>query len=161
MNDRMLRRRVAEALRLRGDLSVRLTHVKTGRQRTITVQNTITYDGIDSPLYLWAPDGVDPADYAFNLLSVGSNNTPPSRGDVGLYQSFLNISIANSGQRVRSTGQVEVRATISPGTSVGETIREFGIILVNNNLFARQTTPDIELTGLFTVDVRWRITVSA
>lgn len=160
MNDRRLRR-IADELRMRGDLSVRLTHVKTGRRKLITVQNTITYDGIDSPLFLWAPDGVSAADYAFNSLMVGSNGTPPTRGDTTMYASFLTISIANGSQRVRSAGQVEVRATISPGTAVGQTIREFGIVLVNNSLFARQTTPDIELTGLFTVDVRWRITVSA
>ncbi len=160
MNNRRLRR-IVDTLRMRGDLSVRLTNVKTGRQKVITVQNTITYAGIDSPLFLWAPDGVSAADYAFNSLSVGSNGTPPTRGDTSMHAPFLAISIANGSQRIRSAGQVEVRATISPGTATGETIREFGIILVNNSLFARQTTPDIELTGLFTVDVRWRITVGA
>lgn len=150
-----------DGLNLRGTLSVTLRRARDGATRRIVVANTITYDGIDSPLCLWAPDGLTLSDYDFRTLRVGDTNVPPTRGDVGLPGEFLSLAIDNGAQRIRSPGQVEVRATIGLADGLGNTCREFGIFLGNGNLFARQTTPDIALTGVFTVVLSWRVAVSA
>lgn len=150
-----------EGIQLRGDLCVTLHRVRDGRRRRIIVRNTITYRGIDSPTYLWAPDALTLADYRFKDLAIGSNATPPTHGDVALLAQFNTISIDTSPQRVRSPGQVEVKATIPNNVSLGQTIREFGILLGNGNLFARQTVPDILLNGVYAVDVSWRFGVTA
>lgn len=151
---------LVDKMALRGDLTVSMRRVSDGRVRRIIVQNTITYRGIDSPLYLWAPDGISQADYAFNALGLGDNATAPTHGDLALLSQFGSLALNSPGNRVRSVGQVEVVATLPAGSLVGNTIREFGIILANGQLFARQTTPDIPLTGLFEIGVSWRITVT-
>lgn len=148
-------------MRLRGDLCVTLRRESDGRTRRIVVRNTITYRGIDSPTYLWAPDGLTLTDYDFRSLAIGSNATPPTHGDVGLLAQFNTIAINTAPQRIRTPGQVEVRATIPNSMSLGQTIREFGILLGNGDLFARQTVPDIALTGVYAVDVSWRFGVTA
>lgn len=150
-----------DVMRLRGNLYVTLRRIRDGKTRRIVVRNTITYRGIDSPTYLWAPDGLTLADYAFQSLAIGSNATPPTHGDVSLLAQFNAISINSAPQRVRSPGQVEVRATIGNSVSLGNTIREFGILLANGDLFARQTVPDILLNGVYAVDVSWRFGVTA
>lgn len=156
-----MRRDFEECMNLRGDLCVRLRRVSDGRTRRIVVRNTITYRGIDSPTYLWAPDGLTLADYDFRTLAVGSNATPPTRGDVSLLAQFTTVAINSAPQRVRSPGQVEVKATIGNAVALGNTIREFGILLGNGDLFARQSVPDILLNGVYSVDVSWRIGVTA
>lgn len=153
--------RQEDVLKLRGDLCVTLRRVRDGKTRKIVVRNTITYRGIDSPTYLWAPDALTLADYRFKDLAIGSNATPPTHGDVSLLAQFNTVSIDASPQRVRSPGQVEVRATVPNTMSLGQTIREFGILLGNGNLFARQTVPDILLNGVYAVDVSWRFGVTA
>ena len=80
---------------------------------------------------------------------------------MSLLAQFNTVSIDASPQRVRSPGQVEVRATVPNTMSLGQTIREFGILLGNGNLFARQTVPDILLNGVYAVDVSWRFGVTA
>jgi hypothetical protein len=153
--------RFDETIRLRGDLCVRLRRIRDGKTRRIVVRNTITYRGIDTPTYLWAPDGLTLTDYDFRTLAIGSNATPPTHGDLGLLAQFNTIAINSAPQRVRSPGQVEVRASVPNSMSLGQTIREFGILLGNGNLFARQTVPDILLNGVYAVDVSWRFGVTA
>ena len=156
-----MRVRREDAVKLRGDLCVTIRRVRDGKTRKLTVRNTITYRGIDSPTYLWAPDGLTLTDYAFHRLAIGSNATPPTYGDVSLLAQFNTVDIDSSPQRVRTPGQVEVRASIPNTMSLGSTIREFGILLANGDLFARQTVPPIELNGVYAVDVSWRFGVAA
>ena len=150
-----------EAMKLRGDLCVTLRRVSDGKSRRIVVRNTITYRGIDTPTYLWAPDGLTLSNYDFRQLAVGSNATPPTRGDTALLAQFHAVAINSAPQRVRSPGQVEVRATIPDNVALGQTIREFGILLGNGDLYSRQTVPDILLNGVYAVDVSWRFGVTA
>lgn len=153
--------RPEDDMRLRGDLCITLRRVRDGKTRRIVVRNTITYRGIDTPTYLWAPDGLTLTNYDFRTLAFGSNATPPTHGDLGLLAQFNTIAINTAPQRVRSPGQVEVRATVPNNVSLGQTIREFGILLGNGDLFARQTVPDILLNGVYAVDVSWRFGVTA
>lgn len=156
-----MRRELASGLILRGDLYVTVTRLKDGRQRRIVRKNTITYNGIDTPLFLWAPDGVTLEDYRIKALVIGDDGTPPTRADLALGNQFFSVSVDNALQRTRSVGQVEVTATIADTDALGNTIREFGLLLGNDQLFSRQIITPIPLTGAYSVAVRWRIGTQA
>jgi hypothetical protein len=152
-------------VRLRGDLSIEITDVNTGRTRRHHVRNTITYAGLNSSLYLWAQDGITPADYQIAKLRPGTNSTPPSRGDVGVIQPMADPAIvlaAANRSVIPATGELVINATL--GTSVGNEalpLCEVGLLLANNQLFARQVHPAFLKTSSFTLTYTWRIAVTA
>ena len=152
-------------VRLRGDLSIEITDVRTGRVRRHHVRNTITYDGLNSSLYLWAQDGINPADYRITQLRAGTNSTPPSRGDIGVIQpatgGLIALAAANRAV-VPATGELVITATL--GTTAGNDVNplcEVGLLLANNQLFARQIHPAFLKTSSFTLTYTWRIAVTA
>lgn len=151
-------------VRLRGDLSIEITDVRTGRVRRHHVRNTITYDGLNSSLYLWAQDGIDPADYRITQLQAGTNSTPPSRGDIGVIQpatgGLIALAAANRAV-VPATGELVITATLGTGDANNFTLCEVGLLLANNQLFARQIHPAFLKTSSFTLTYTWRIAVTA
>lgn len=149
-------------VRLRGDLSIEITDVNTGRVRRHHVRNTITYDGLNSSLYLWAQDGINPADYRITQLQAGTNNTPPSRGDIAVISPVATIALASANRAVvPATGELVITATLGTGAANGSTLCEVGLLLTNNQLFARQIHPAFLKTSSFTLTYTWRIAVTA
>lgn len=151
--------------RLRGDLTIEITDVRTGWVRKHHVRNTITYYGLNSSLYLWSQDGINPADYRITQLQAGTNSTPPSRGDIAVIQpatSGLIALVAANRAVVPATGELVITATL--GTSQGNDtspLCEVGLLLANNQLFARQVHPAFLKTTSFTLTYTWRIAVTA
>ena len=148
--------------RLRGDLTIEITDVRTGRVRRHHVRNTITYDGLNSSLYLWAQDGINPADYRITKLQAGTNSTPPSRGDIAVISSVATIPLVTANRAVvPATGELVITATLGTGAANGSTLCEVGLLLANNQLFARQIHPAFLKTSSFTLTYTWRIAVTA
>lgn len=148
--------------RLRGDLTIEITDVRTGRVRRHHVRNTITYDGLNSSLYLWAQDGINPADYRITQLQAGTNSTPPSRGDIAVISSVATIPLVTANRAVvPATGELVITATLGTGAANGSTLCEVGLLLANNQLFARQIHPAFLKTSSFTLTYTWRIAVTA
>lgn len=150
--------------RLRGDLQILITDVRNQRTRKWTIKNTITYDGLNTPLFLWAPDGVTLSDYALAQLRAGESTVPPSRGDVGLGSPFLGAVITlgpSNRTRSLSTGEIIITAQFGTGDANGAHLTEAGLFLGNGNLFARQIHPKIDKVSAFIVQYNWRIAVTA
>jgi hypothetical protein len=150
-------------VRLRGDLSIEITDVQTGRVQRHHVRNTITYNGLNSSLYLWAQDGINPSDYRITKLVPGTNSTPPTRGDIGVIGTIgvtVPLSAANRAV-VPATGELVITATLGTGDANGSTLCEVGLLLDNNQLFARQIHPSFLKTVAFTLTYTWRIAVTA
>lgn len=148
--------------RLRGDLTIEITDVRTGRVRRHHVRNTITYDGLNSSLYLWAQDGINPADYRITQLQAGTNSTPPSRGDIAVISSVATVPLVTANRAVvPATGELVITATLGTGDANGSTLCEVGLLLANNQLFARQIHPAFLKTSSFTLTYTWRIAVTA
>jgi len=148
--------------RLRGDLTIEITDVRTGRVRRHHVRNTITYDGLNSSLYLWAQDGINPADYRITQLQAGTNSTPPSRGDIAVISSVATVPLVTANRAVvPATGELVITATLGTGAANGSTLCEVGLLLANNQLFARQIHPAFLKTSSFTLTYTWRIAVTA
>jgi hypothetical protein len=151
-------------VRLRGDLQITITNVQTQRERRFTVRNTITYDGLNTPLFLWAPDGVTLSDYAIAQLRAGESTVPPSRGDVGLGSPFVGaVIVLGAPNRTRSTatGEVVITAQFGTGDANGAHLTEAGLFLGNGSLFARQIHPRFDKTSAFVVAYNWRLAVTA
>lgn len=157
--------KAAEKFKLRGDLTLLLHYEKTGRQVRHHIRNTITYDGLNSSLYLWAQDGIVVTDYRIVTLTPGTNATPPTRGDLSVISPVAGASVSlTAANRTVSpaTGELIITATlplISPAN--GSTLSEVGLELGNGQLFARQIHPAFLKTVAFTLTYTWRLAVTA
>jgi hypothetical protein len=160
--------RATSGLKLRGDLTVTVTRVSDGFQRTHGVRNTITYDGRNSPLYLWAPDGVTVADYAIETLRTGTSTTPPTAGDTSLGAPLAGgptggIITLTSLDRTRSpaTGELVITAELDTAHANGSVLTEAGLYLANGQLFSRQIHTAITKNSGFTVSYTWILGLTA
>lgn len=154
-------------VRLRGDLTLEICHTPSGRITRQHVRNTITYDGLNSSLYLWAQDGITPSDYQIATLVPGTNNQPPTRGDTSVISPIVAgdwITLA-AGNRLVSpaTGELIITATLgnAQGNVSPSQLTEVGLLLGNGSLFARQVHPGFAKTNAFTLTYTWRIAVTA
>lgn len=151
-------------VRLRGDLSICVRHANGRVKHRFAIRNTITYDGLNSPLYLWAPDAITLADYAMAQLRAGESGVPPTRGDVGLGAPFGGAVItllAVNRTRSPATGEVVITGQFDTTQANGANLTEAGVFLGNGTLFARQVHPTIPKTNLITVSYTWRFAVTA
>jgi hypothetical protein len=154
-------------VRLRGDLTVEICHTPTGQITRQHVRNTITYDGLNSSLYLWAQDGITPSDYQIATLVPGTNSQPPTRGDTGVISPIIvgDWITLTAGNRLVSpaTGELIITATLgnAQGNVAPNSLTEVGLLLGNGNLFARQIHPAFAKTNAFTLTYTWRIAVTA
>ncbi len=160
--------RAASGLKLRGDLTVTVTRVSDGFKRTHGVRNTITYDGRNSPLYLWAPDGITVADYAIATLRAGTSTTPPTAGDTSLGAPLAGgptggILTLSSLERTRSpaTAELIITAELDTAHANGYTLTEAGLYLDNGQLFARQVHTAIAKNSGFIVSYTWILGLTA
>ena len=154
-----------EKVRLRGDLTVTAENVLTGRLTRYHIRNTITYDGLNSALYLWAQDGVTAADYRIVSLVPGKNSTPPTRGDLSVVDPVgagdrIALTAANRSVSA-STSELVITGTLSTAQANGLTLCEIGLVLGNGSLFARQVHPNFTKTNAFTLTYTWRIATTA
>ena len=151
-----------EKLSLRGDLQVEIRDAKTDKLlKRYSLRNQITYNGINSPIFLWSQDGITVTDYRIVTLAAGSGGVPPTKGDVALNAPITNGTIAlTSSNRTQSpaTGELIITAQwAAPSVIDGNTLVEAGLFLGNNTLFARQIHPSILKTSAITVSYSWRI----
>ncbi len=162
---RLIHRHGADKFALSGALQLVITNKNTGRSRRHALFNTITYDGSNSPLFLWAPDGITTTDWAFDELRFGTSGTPPTRGDIGLGSPVAGgptggiISIANPANRTRSeaTGEVLVSGVLDVDHANGFNLCEVGIFFANGRCGMHQVFPLIAKNNAITVSVTWRI----
>jgi hypothetical protein len=136
----------------------------------MAIRNIITYDGINGVLQLWKQDGIVPSDYQIASLQVGTNATPPTRGDVGLGAP---VPVIEGGTKVLApanrtlslpTGELVISAQLLVGDALGPPLRvltEAGLLYGNGTLLARQVHPAIPKTALITVTYSWRLSVTA
>ena len=154
-----------DKVRLRGDLTVTMTNVSTGREVRHHVRNTITYDGLNSALYLWAQDSITAADYQIVKLVPGLNATPPTRGDVSVVNPVAagnQIPLTSANRSLSAaTGELTISGTLGTTQANGLTLCEIGLVLGNGSLFARQVHPNFTKTSSFTITYTWRIAVTA
>lgn len=133
--------------------------------RRYALHNQITYNGFNSPLYLWTQDSGTPTDWRLVKLVPGTNGTPPTIGDLAL-GSPLGVAdemalVAADRTVVPASGELVITGTLTTLQAVGESLREVGLFLGNGQLFARQVHPVITKTGAITVTYTWRIAVTA
>ena len=156
---------VAEGVRLRGDLTLVMRHVASGRETRLHVRNTITYAGLQSPLYLWAQDGVTLSNYQITRLVPGRTATPPTRGDTGVLDPVAEadqiplVGINRAVDPVRH--ELTITGTLGVDQANGSTLCEIGLVMSNGDLFARQIHPNFSKTNAFTLTYTWRIALSA
>lgn len=171
-------------MRLRGDLTIELFEAKgfdeavflarardnkiTDRdigKRTFrsTVRNTITFTGITAPLILLAQNaGTVATDYQMATFTVGTNSTPPSRGDTALGSpvsggSGGSITLVDANRAESpSTGELIITVSYGTGAANGFTLTEAGIFLGNGGLFSRQVNPGLPKTSAFIAGYTWR-----
>lgn len=157
----------ASIVKLRGDLSIEVFDTKTLEiLKTFCIRNTITYNGLNSMLYLWAQDGVTLTDYQFARLVPGTNATPPTRGDLSLGAPLgpadqIVLAPANRTPNP-TTGELVITGTLTSGqgnTAPGPLV-EIGLELANGQLFARQVHPGISKNIAFGINYTWRFAVT-
>lgn len=162
--------RAYDAAKMRGDLQIVVRSAKTNKiLRQIAVKNTITYRGLNAPLYLLAQDGIVVADYRITQLWAGTNSTPPSRSDIGLGSALptdpstgglVTLSAANRSIS-EPTSELLITASLDTAHANGYSLSEVGLFLANGQMFARQVHPTIPKTGAITVSYSWRIATTA
>jgi hypothetical protein len=148
-----------DSVLMSGDLEIIVRQINTQKiLRTIRIKNTITFEGTSSLVRLLAQDGVVLTDYQIDTLKVGSNGTPPTRGDAALGTLVLSKTLT-SGNRLQSltTSELIIQTQLGPLDAVGSTLREVGLFFKNGVLAARQIYPEILKTSLITVSYTWRI----
>lgn len=159
--------RAQSLFRLRGDLQIDVRHADGSRpKRTYAIRNTIVYDGLNSPLYLWTQDTGTPTDWRMVKLVAGTNGVPPSVGDVGLGAPLpdpldeMPLTLANRSV-VPALGELVITVGLSLTQANGQDLKEVGIFMGSGLLFARQIHPTITKNGAITVTYTWRIAVTS
>lgn len=148
---------------LQGFIEVVAVRARDGKVlRRIDVQNTITYAGIGAVLFLFSQDGVTLTDFQLASLRVGTNATPPTKGNTALGTQVFSKALGPS-NRLRSlpTGELVLSTQLTTSEANGNTLTEAGLFLGNGQLFARQVHPAIAKTSSITVSYNWRIAVTA
>ena len=157
--------RIKALARVRGDITIVKTDVRTGRKTSLHVRNTITYDGFNSALYAWSQDGVLPNDFRITQLVVGTNGTPATAGDLGCLAPVVGAEIAlTAAERVvaPTTGELIITAVlpkVSPAN--GSTLTEVALMLGNGNCFARQVHAAFNKSVAFTLTYIWTLSIGA
>ena len=157
--------RIEERAKLRGDLTIVIKNVITNRETRYHVRNTITYDGLNSALYLWAQDAIVVTDYRLVKLVPGTNATPPSRGDLSVIAPVGvsdQIALTAANRTVSpATGELVITGTLGTGQANGITLTEIGLVMGNGSLYARQVHPGFLKSIAFTLTYSWRIAMTA
>ena len=159
---------IRDRARFRGDLQVEIHRADGSFLRRYVVKNLISYNGLNSPLYLWAQDGITVTDYQIAQLATGTGGVPPTRGDIGLNAPLgggptggIILLAAPNRTPSPATGELVITASLDINHANGFTLLEAGLILGNAQLFARQVHPAIPKTALITVSYTWRIAVTS
>lgn len=152
-------------MELRGDLEIIIRESDSRREiKRFLKRNTITYNGLNSALYLWSQEGITAADFRFTKLVPGTNASPPSRGNlaVGAALPLADHVVLGAGDRVvaPTVGELVVTGTLTSGQGNCYNICEIGLLLANGQLFARQVHPVFAKTIAFTVGYTWRFRVT-
>ena len=87
-------------------------------------------------------------------IGFGTDATSPSSGDVGLTSSYVKAIDSYSTTDVTS---VVFSWTLGTSEANGKAIQEFGLIAVDNTLFARKTRSVINKTSDLRLEGTWRI----
>jgi hypothetical protein len=178
-------------IHLRGDLEIEVFDAKTfshaafyerllGRVRTQdvgarlyrhAVRNTITFGGIGAPLVLLAQNtGTNPLDYQLAKLCVGTNATPPTRGDTALGAPVSagagGVKVLADANRTVSlpAGELVIAVTFDAGdANVGpsQSLCEASVVLGNGTTFSRQVNPGIPKTSAIVAAYTWRFGLQA
>ena len=169
-------------LPMRGDLTVKVRSVKSGRiLRTFVIRNTVTYLGMGTVVQLLSQNTTPPDDPPASLklaeIWVGDGVVPPVRGDTALSGALAaKITLINGTKTPNITGpiyELRILATLPATGGVlvdgnGFTLREAGLYtagsvlpVVTQKLFARQIHPAIVKTSAIAIDYDWRISFTA
>lgn len=134
--------------------------------RRYAIKNTITFAGSTAPLVLLAQNaGTVVTDYQLAQFVVGTNPTPPSRGDTALGAPVSGglggVKALTDANRVLSAPTGELIVSVSYGTTEanvgpGLSLVEAGVFMGNGGLFARQVNPGVPKTNAFVAGYTWR-----
>ncbi len=152
--------------KIRGDLQITVRRALDDViLRRFAIRNQITYNGINSPIFLWSQDGIVVTDFRITSLVAGSGTTPPTKGDIALAipigPGVITLGATN---RTQSPATAELIITAdwpAPSAVDGFSLSEVGLVLGNGQLFARQVHPTIAKTSLITVSYSWRLALTA
>jgi len=167
-------------LPMRGDLTVKVRSVKSGRiLRTFVIRNTVTYLGMGTVVQLLsqrvAPPDDPPAALKLAELWVGNGVTPPVRTDTALadlagFRDKVLLTDATKTPNIAGpVYELRLLATLPSSTPAnGFTLTEAGLYtagqvapLITQKLFARQIHPAIVKTIAIAIDYDWRISFTA
>ena len=98
--------------------------------------------------------GGDAAGKAVTQIAVGTNGTDPSLSDTNITSAFLKAIDSVS---YPDSTSVQFHFTIGNSEANGMTIREAGLILADNTLFARKTRADFAKTSANQLHGLWTI----
>lgn len=157
----------SERIGLRGDLCLTVVDANSLREVSrIHAKNTITYDGLNSALWLWGQDGINPLDYQMSKIVFGVNDVTALPSDLSLGSALpdpndaIVLSAANRAVNT-TTRKLVITATLSTGQAVGFTLREIGLLLGNGQLFSRRVlAPAIPKTSAVNVNISWAFELS-
>lgn len=137
-----------------GELIVTTIDRKGNRFEYVT-PNTLTYEA--SRIMSHVLVGDDMANLAVNRLAVGTEGTPPARGDTALGNEVYQQAV--DGFTYPSVGHTEYKTVIDFECAAnGHLLTEAGLLGANGtSLFARQVHTPIAKDSNFKVEYRWRI----
>ncbi len=98
--------------------------------------------------------GGDVAGKAVTQIAVGTNGTAPSLSDTNITSAFLKAIDSVS---YPDSTSVQFHFTIGNSEANGMTIREAGLILADNTLFARKVRADFAKTSANQLQGLWTI----
>ncbi len=171
-----------ERLGLYGEMAVTVYDVKRGKKQKvyrIVKKNQITNIGRQIVLELLAQydSGTIYQEHPeYNnlwYLSVGTDSTPPTLGDVGLGNAvWSGIFSLSGGERALDlvNFEINITKTVPAGEATGSTITEAGLftrgdnpdpdLATYNRLYARQIHPGILKTADMFITYDWRLGVT-
>lgn len=99
----------------------------------------------------------DAAGKKVSKIGVGTNGTAPVAGNTALTGAFIK---AVSGYSFPEANSVLFSWSIEDTEANGMTIREFGLLLDDNTLFARKTRSEIVKTNAVRLVGTWKIVIN-
>ncbi|ANH04977.1 hypothetical protein [Shinella sp. HZN7] len=96
----------------------------------------------------------DGADKVVTKIGVGTGANPPTPADLALTDAFVKPLLSHD---YPETGRVRFKWSIGVGEANGMAIREFGLLTVDDTLFARKARAAIEKAADISIDGIWTI----
>lgn len=101
--------------------------------------------------------GGDVSGKAITQIAVGTNGTAPDLSDTGITNQFAKAIDSIS---YPAADTVQINAIINNDEANGMMVREAGLLLGDNTLFARKTREAIDKTNAIALNIIWKIKIA-